>query len=476
MHSFYKSVINFYQTQIKSEEVVRAYINRIKEVNPYINAVIEDRFEEAIEDAIKADLIISQSKSKEMIMKEYPLLGVPFTVKEACGLKGMSHVVGSHYREGKCSEDDGEVVKRTRNTGAIPLLVSANPEFCASWETVSVKQGHCNNPYDTSRTSGGSSGGEGVLNGSGASVFGIGSDLGGSNRFPALFNGIYGHKPTGTLISTEGHFPNVKDRRFDEMLVLGPLTRFPEDLPLLMDVFAGESASKMDIPRVTGLKDLNVYCFDHSLSIYHLPVQRDIRQKMSEALNFFESSGSTVELLEFKEMDDMLGIFYSTLMTHERPPNVLMDPSNPKKYVFPPLEFIKFILGYSNHSLPAIYFRMMFEVTTNFPDSWLESSINGKKVLEEKLIQKLGKNGILLFPTFHMTAFLHNTSSFHALGALYSGVFNMFGFPALHVPMGLNKDGLPLGFQVIAGPYQDKLCFYVANELEKAFGGWVPPS
>ncbi|KAL5285410.1 hypothetical protein ACFFRR_007246 [Megaselia abdita] len=479
------SLLNFSATElaekirnqeITSEEVVRAYIKRIQEVNPFINAVIEDRFTEAIKDARKADSICSKESSKEELKEKFPLLGVPFTVKEACGLKGMSHVVGNQYREGMVSKEDGEVVKRTRNKGGIPLLVSANPEFCVSWETVTVQHGNCNNPYDTRRTSGGSSGGEGVLNASGASVFGVGSDLGGSNRFPALFNGVYGHKPTGTLVSTKGHFPNVKDRRFDEMLVVGPLTRFPEDLSLLMDVFAGENAFQMEIPQVSHLKDLKVFHFDHSFSIYHLPVQKDIRGKMSDALNFFESKGSSLELLEFEEMNDMLGVFYSTLMTHERPPNVLMDPKNPNKYIFPALELIKFYLGYSKHSLPAIYFRMMFELTTNFPNSWLKSSIKRKADLEKKLLEKLGKNGVLIFPTFHMTAFLHNTSSFHALGALYSGVFNMFGFPALHVPMGLNKNGLPVGFQVIAGPYQDKLCFYVAKELEKEFGGWVPPS
>lgn len=445
-------------------------------MNPYVNAVIEDRFKEAIEDAKKADQMCRKSNEKDQLAKKYPLLGVPFTVKEACGLKGMSHVVGNHYREGMRSKDDGGVVKNIRSKGAIPLLVSANPEFCASWETVTVQHGSCNNPYDLRRTSGGSSGGEGVLNASGATVFGVGSDLGGSNRFPALFNGIYGHKPTATLVSTKGHFPNVKDRRFDEMLVLGPLTRFPEDLPLLMDIFAGESASKMDPPQITDLRELNVFHFDHSFSIYDLPVQKDIRDKMTEALTFFESSGSNLELLKYKEMKNMVGIFYSTLMTHERPPNVLMDPKNPSKYVFPPLELLKFFLGYSKHSLPAIFFRMMFEVTTNFPNSWLKSSIRDKNSLEKMLIEKLGKNGVLIFPTFHMTAFLHNTSSFHALGALYSGVFNMLGFPALHVPMGLNKEGLPVGFQVIAGPYQDKLCFLVAQELKKEFGAWVPPS
>ncbi|KAL5285407.1 hypothetical protein ACFFRR_007245 [Megaselia abdita] len=462
--------------EIKSEQVVRAYIHRIKEVDPYLNAVVDDRFEEAIEDAKKVDLICSKAKDKDELMSKYPLLGVPFTVKEACGLKGMSQVIGNHYRKGMRCQEDSEVVKRVKSKGAIPLLVSANPEFCLSWETTSVVHGRCYNPYNMVRTSGGSSGGEGALNGSGASVFGVASDLSGSIRFPALFNGIFGHKPTGTLISIKGHFPCVRDPNFDKLLQIGPITRFAGDLPILMDIFAGEDAAKMPYSQVSELKDLNVFFCDHSWSFHHLPVHSDIRNSISKALDHFRRNGSTVQRLDIKEFDDSIGITYATLMTQERPPNALMDPKNPDKYVSPSKEMLKFFLRQSDHSFPAIFFHFMYELSENIPQSFLQHYLKEKKNMQDKLSLKLGTNGVLLYPTFHCPAFLHNTSAFQTMGTMYSGLFNMIGFPATHVPMGLNKNGLPIGFQVVAAPFQDRLCFQIAKELETSFGGWVPPS
>lgn len=145
---------------MSSEEVVRQYIKRIHAVEPFINAVVEDRFEDAISDAKKADKIVAET-SPIYIIKNYPLLGVPFTIKESIALKGMSHVVGSIPRIGIKATKDAEVVKRLKAAGAIPLLVSSTPEYCLSWECSNLVRGRTLNPYDSSRTTGGSSGGEG---------------------------------------------------------------------------------------------------------------------------------------------------------------------------------------------------------------------------------------------------------------------------------------------------------------------------
>lgn len=463
-------------TQIKSEDVVRAYINRIKKVDPYLNAVVDERFDGAIEDAKKVDLICSKATDKDELMNKYPLLGVPFTVKESCGLKGMSQAVGNHYRKGMVCQEDGEVVRKVKSKGAIPLLVSANPEFCLSWETTSVVNGRCYNPYNFWRTTGGSSGGEGALNGSGASVFGVASDLVGSIRFPALFNGVFGHKPTGTLISNKGHFPCMKNPEFNKILQMGPITRFAGDLPFLMDIFAGEDAVKMPYSQVSELKDLKVYFCDHSWSLRHLPVHSAIRNSITKALNHFRTNGSHVNLLDIEEMNDTHGITFATLMSQDRPPNALINPNIPEKYVSPIKEMFKYFLGKSDHSFPAIFFHFLYEVGEMIPQSFIQHYLMERESLKEKLSRKLGTDGVLLYPTFHCPAFVHNTSAFQLSGTVYSGLFNMIGFPATHVPMGLSKDGLPIGFQVIAAPFQDKLCFQVAKELETTFGGWVPPS
>lgn len=170
----------------------------------------------------------------------------------------MSHVIGSLERQDKKSLYDCVPVENLRSAGGIPLLVSANPEYCFSMETNTFTKGRCLNPYDFRRTCGGSSGGEAALHGSGASLFGIGSDMAGSIRIPCLFNGVFGHKPTGGLISNQGHFPNSEDRECLGLLQMGPITRFGRDLGLLMHIMIGRNAEKLELMTPVVTKEIKV--------------------------------------------------------------------------------------------------------------------------------------------------------------------------------------------------------------------------
>lgn len=138
--------------------VVQAYIKRIEEVNPLINAVIENRFQEALKEAEKVNEILENFTEQELETK-YPLLGVPITIKGSIAVKGMDHTSGMKHSQRRAAED-AVSVKRVRDAGAIPLLVSNVPELCLNWETSNKLIGSTANPYDTRRTPGGSSGGE----------------------------------------------------------------------------------------------------------------------------------------------------------------------------------------------------------------------------------------------------------------------------------------------------------------------------
>lgn len=143
--------------------MVKAYINRIKQVNPVINAVVADRFEEALEEAKAIDkMIATNDLNIEQLKTQYPLLGLPVTVKESIAVKGLSHRAGCviKYKGKPVAESDAYIVKLVRDAGAIPLLVSNTPELCMNWETINKATGMTMNPYDTTKTPGGSSGGE----------------------------------------------------------------------------------------------------------------------------------------------------------------------------------------------------------------------------------------------------------------------------------------------------------------------------
>lgn len=152
---------------------MKEYIRRIREVEPFLNGAVENRFDDAIKDAQRADKIIKEA-SLIYVIENYPLLGVPFTVKESIGVKGLPHGTATLPRVGMRADKDAVVVEKLKSAGGIPLLVTTTPEYCLSWECNSMAHGRTMNPHNLSRTTGGSSGGEAALNGAGASCFGVG--------------------------------------------------------------------------------------------------------------------------------------------------------------------------------------------------------------------------------------------------------------------------------------------------------------
>lgn len=305
---------------------MREYIKRIRNVEPFLNAVVEDRFDEAISDARKADKIIAET-SLIYVIENYPLLGVPFTCKESIAVKGMSHVGGSIPRIGTRATKDAAVVERLKAAGAIPLLVSSTPEYCLSWECSNLVRGRSLNPYDSSRTCGGSSGGEGALNGAGASVFGIGSDIAGSIRIPGMFNGVFGHKTTSGIVSLEGHFPSSSDKNFNKFLTLGPMCRYAKDLPTLTHLMVDEKFRKtlrLDQPLHT--KDIKVYYLTSAgFSVCLWNVEHSIQMKMLEAVSHFKSNGVHCEIPDFGDMTETLEISVATFFAMEDVPDLLSN-------------------------------------------------------------------------------------------------------------------------------------------------------
>lgn len=229
-------------------------------MNPIINAVSDDRFHGALQDARKADKLVKE-KSEEELLKSYPLLGVPLSVKESVSLKGMSLAVGRLADKGEIAKKDGATVEILKKAGAIPICVTNTGEWCTSFESYNLVNGRTLNPYDLSRTSGGSSGGEAALISSAGSLIGIGSDLAGSIRDPAFFCGIFGHKPTGRVLNHEGHFPTCPDKRFQGYLCVGPMARYSKDLLPLLRIMSNNNP-KLRLDEPVQIKDIKV-CYLH---------------------------------------------------------------------------------------------------------------------------------------------------------------------------------------------------------------------
>lgn len=204
-------------------------------MNKVLNAIVDGPFADALDEAKRIDERIEKKQISEDEYSEKPFLGVPFTTKDSTSVGGRLHTLGLLSRKNTTSKEDAECVRLARKAGAIIIATSNIPEVNKWQETRNNLIGQTNNPYDTRRTVGGSSGGEAALITSCASPFGLGTDIGGSIRMPAFYCGIYGHKPTVGMINTRGcTFRTGKEA--STMVVPGPMCRSAKDLLPLFKV------------------------------------------------------------------------------------------------------------------------------------------------------------------------------------------------------------------------------------------------
>ncbi|XP_065157035.1 LOW QUALITY PROTEIN: fatty-acid amide hydrolase 2-like [Atheta coriaria] len=343
--------------EMKSETVVTAYIERIKEVNPILNAVVEDRFEDALQDAKAVDEYLNKTIIDPVqLEKTQPLLGVPITIKESCGVKGMSQACGSLQREGFRAAQDGAAVARIRRAGGIILLVSNTPEFCLYWESNNRITGRTNNPYHIKYSPGGSSGGEGALLGAGASIIGIGSDVAGSLRLPALLNGVFAHKCTANLVDSEGHFPNAQSDMGKFNFTVGPMVRYAEDLPLVFKVLTDHSF-ELGLDDQVDLKSLNIFhMFNAGASIAHVAVDSEIKQAINKCVTHLQHvCGANVDQFKFS-MSNTMEITAAVLLYLNDLPNILGNPISDKQNDWLLFELLKYPFGCSKYSFNGLIF------------------------------------------------------------------------------------------------------------------------
>ncbi|XP_034533141.1 fatty-acid amide hydrolase 2-B [Notolabrus celidotus] len=463
--------------EVTSVEVVQAYIDRIQEVNPLLNAIVKERFDAALQEAALVDKLIEEETGGEEVLEDrLPLLGVPLSVKESYAVQGMPYTGGLVFRKDIVATVDSPPVAWLKRAGAIPIGVTNTPELCMWGESHNHLYGITNNPYDLSRTAGGSSGGEGSILGGAGSVIGIGSDIAGSIRMPCFFNGIFGHKTTPGVVTSEHQYPPSTGRH-EEYVSNGPMCRYAEDLLPVLKIMSGPNAHMLNLDEKVDLKTLRFFTIPHDSGaplVY--PVSKelvDIQKKVVERLE--EDLGVKVEVVNFPELrysvqmwNTYMGLPDKNGKAPEPFYDILGEPGHPVK---PMWELLKWILGRSTHTFASIGLALQ-EMTNSKPSKFI---IQQKEKLQKDLEELLGTDGVFLYPTHPRAAPITHHPLFRPLDFAYTGVINVLGLPVTQCPLGLNEAGLPIGVQVGAGKMQDRLTLEVALYLEKAFGGWKEP-
>ncbi|KAM5128081.1 fatty-acid amide hydrolase 2 isoform 2-T2 [Callospermophilus lateralis] len=427
------------QRKVKCIDVVQAYINRIKDVNPMINGIVKYRFEAAKKEAHAVDQRLSEKLEDESTLeKKWPFLGVPLTVKEAFQLQGMPNSSGLVNRRDAISKTDATVVALLKKAG-----------------------------------------GEGCTLAAACSVIGVGSDIGGSIRMPAFFNGIFGHKPSPGVVSNQGQFPMAGEAQ-EPFQCTGPMCRYAEDLIPMLRVMAGPGIKRLKLDAKVHLQHLKFYWMEHDGgSLLMSKVDQDLILAQRKVVAHLENIlGASVQHVKLKEMKYSFQLWITMMSTKGH------DGKEPVKFVDllgdhgkpinPLWELIKWCLGLSVYTIPSIGLAL-FEEKLKYNQEKYKKFKAVEESLHKKLVEMLGDDGVFLYPSHPTVAPKHHVPLTRPFNFAYTGVFNALGLPVTQCPLGLNAKGLPVGIQVVAGPFNDHLTLAVAQYLEKSFGGWVCP-
>jgi len=462
--------------EVTSLAAVEAFIAQIEAVNPALNAVVFKRFDVARAEADAADQRLRDEGADALP----PFHGVPCSVKESFALVGMPNSTGLMRRKDLRSTSDAVTVARMRAAGFIPLGVTNTSELCMWMESNNRVYGATSNPYDQTRTVGGSSGGEAAIVCAGGAPIGIGSDVGGSIRMPAFFNGVFGHKSTGGLVPSTGQYPHA-DEGVARYVVTGPICRHACDLMPFLRIIAGpDGVDPGCLPFELG--DPATVSFEGRtlVSIEFNGMERvsdELLAAQRRVVAHFESLGAVVRRPSIKGLKKSFDIWSACLAAGSKTPfGTLMGQGTPIK---PLTELAKWTVGRSQHTAMATLLAATESLLDHFP-AHRARLLALKDQVRGELLEHMGEGGLLVYPSYPRVAPKHHSPFLRQLTLrfeyAYTALLNVLELPVTQVPLGLNRKGLPLGVQIGATHGQDHISIAAALELERRFGGWVPPS
>jgi amidase len=452
------------QKKLSPVDLMEAHFTRIQELNPRLNAFVQLDVEGARRQAFLAEAALRDGRELGV------LHGVPLSIKSSIEVAGLRWEAGTRLRAGIRGERDAPLVARLRQAGAIILGVTNAPELLMAWETDNLLYGRTNNPWDLTRTPGGSSGGEAAAIASGMSAGGVGSDGGGSIREPAHFSGICGLKPTPGRIPATGHFP-ASVGPFALLGVVGPMARNMEDVKILFEVMQGPddgdpSAAPVPLcwPNADDLKRIRIGYFEDD---GRTPVTPETRTAVQAAVEALRRAGFQVEPFRPEGLELARRLWWQLFGIAGG--MVLAPMTKGREGDLSPMlkEFSTGVAAQPSHSGESLL------------DAWIQ-----RDELRIKVFAQMRDYPVLLCPVASIPAFRHGERSWQVEGKTvryleawsYTEWFNLLGAPAAVVPVGKSPEGLPIAVQIVALPWEEELVISVAAALEAQCGRYPHPN
>lgn len=463
--------------ELSAVELLDHYLDRVRRLNPEINALVTFDLDRARATAAAADEMTSSGADLP------PLHGLPCSIKDAIATEGIVTTGGATELAENVPAEDASVVRKLKEAGANVFAKSNLPRWSGDMQAYNEIYGTTNNPWDLTRGPGGSSGGASAAVSAGLSAFDIGTDIGGSIRGPAHFAGVCGHKPSFGVVSALGYIDHLTAGLTEpDVNVLGPLARSVEDLSLIFDVIAGPTEDrapgwKLDLPAATA-DSLGGYRVAAWLDEASCPVSSDVAAALDGAVRAIEAEGVSVDRGARPDLDfDVVRTVGLPLISSATSPGrsdeeverfkaIVLDPDGAEESL-----------------------RMRAEASLTFHRDWLLLTERREQIrrLWDAFFTDVD---ILLCPVIVTAAFEHQHE-----GNLYTrritidgqerpyadliwwtSLIGMAYLPSTVVPVGWTPDGLPVGIQVVSRFLGDRSTLDFASHLERLLGGYrVPP-
>jgi len=436
--------------EITSLNLLNLYLDRIQRYNEDINAVVALDIDAARARAAEADNVLAQGQNWGS------LHGVPMTVKDVFEVVGMAATSGDPKLKNYIPNRNAIAVQRLIDAGAIIFGKTNVPYHASDIQSYNEIYGTTNNPWDLSRTPGGSSGGSAAALAAGFTPLELGSDIGGSVRFPAHYTGVFGHKPTFGIVPRYGHIPPMPDRvpphvmPMIPLFVVGPLARSADDLELAMGVLTNpgnmdESDNRPELlpPRRQQFKDYRVAVwFTDSYPAAEIDadvlatLKKTVEKLRGAGLDIDEEARPDIDL--WKDRQIWLDI-YNQMRAGALPLDKMLVEKQKKQQAM----WAEFFESYDVLIAPVA-------PTVAFPH-------DHKGTLLTRGMEINGQEKPML----------------NNMAWTYMAIVS--GLPATVAPIGLNDSGLPVGIQIIGAKFEDRTTIAFAQGLSELSGGFVPP-
>ncbi len=444
---------------VSSVELIHAHLNQISAVNPSLNAAIEVLGDRALEQARAADDAQSRGQACG------PFHGVPFSIKDSIEVKGTRCTAGTvGHANAPLSANDATVVARLRQAGAIPIAKTNLPDLLFAFESDNLLFGRTNNPYDLSRTSGGSSGGEAALIASCGSPMGFGSDCAGSVRVPAAFCGIAGIKPTSGRIPRTGHFPPAGGW-ITPLWQIGPMARHVEDLMVMMQLLASPDGVDPDVAGQPfspfsehDLGTLRLACYT---SDGHSAASDEVAAVVQSAARALAHDVTSIE----EDRPGCIGETYELEMK-------LLGADGGDSL----RSYLAAIGSTRLHPLLTGWLDKLEAHRTDlagFQGYWAQWDS-----YRAEMASFFRRYDAIICPVYSQPALPHGSSTQdeNFRGFAHTMAYNLAGLPGAVVRCGESSSGLPIAVQIVARPWREDVTLALAARLEQEFGGWKAPS